>query len=35
MNRSGKTRRCHSKVGITLDLYSHVLPNIQTDAVTC
>jgi len=24
----------HSKVGITLDLYSHVLPNMQTDAVT-
>jgi integrase len=23
----------HSKVGITLDLYSHVLPNMQTDAV--
>jgi integrase len=22
----------HSKVGITLDLYSHVLPNMQTDA---
>jgi integrase len=24
----------HSTVGITLDLYSHVLPNMQTDAVT-
>ena len=23
----------HSKVGITLDLYSHVLPNMQSDAV--
>ena len=23
----------HSKVGITLDLYSHELPNMQTDAV--
>ncbi|MGC2077472.1 MAG: site-specific integrase, partial [Xanthobacteraceae bacterium] len=23
----------HSKVGITLDLYSHVLPNMQEDAV--
>lgn len=23
----------HSKVGITLDLYSHVLPNMQADAV--
>jgi integrase len=23
----------HSKVGITLDIYSHVLPNMQTDAV--
>jgi integrase len=22
----------HSKIGITLDLYSHVLPNMQTDA---
>jgi integrase len=22
----------HSKVGITLDLYSHVLPNMQADA---
>jgi hypothetical protein len=22
----------HSRVGITLDLYSHVLPNMQTDA---
>jgi hypothetical protein len=22
----------HSKVGITLDLYSHVLPNMQIDA---
>ena len=22
----------HSKIGITLDLYSHVLPNIQADA---
>jgi integrase len=26
-------RSGHSKVGITLDLYSHVLPNMQTDAV--
>ena len=24
----------HSKIGITLDLYSHVLPNMQTDAAT-
>ena len=24
----------HSKVGITLDLYSHVLPNMQTDAAS-
>ena len=24
----------HSKVGITLDLYSHVLPNMQADAAT-
>ena len=24
----------HSTVGITLDIYSHVLPNMQTDAVT-
>jgi hypothetical protein len=23
----------HSKVGITLDLYSHVLPGMQADAV--
>ena len=23
----------HSKVGITLDTYSHVLPNMQADAV--
>ena len=23
----------HSKVGITLDRYSHVLPNMQADAV--
>ena len=23
----------HSKVGITLDLYSHVLPGMQEDAV--
>jgi integrase len=23
----------HSKIGITLDLYSHVLPNMQADAV--
>jgi integrase len=23
----------HSKIGITLDLYSHVLPNMQEDAV--
>jgi hypothetical protein len=22
----------HSKIGITLDLYSHVLPNMQADA---
>jgi hypothetical protein len=22
----------HSKIGITLDLYSHVLPNLQADA---
>jgi integrase len=22
----------HSKIGITLDLYSHVLPNMHTDA---
>ena len=25
----------HSKVGITLDLYSHVLPGMQEDAVAC
>ena len=25
-------RLCHSKVGITLDLYSHVLPGMQADA---
>jgi integrase len=24
----------HSKIGITLDLYSHVLPNMQTDAAS-
>ena len=24
----------HSKVGITLDLYSHVLPGMQEDAVS-
>jgi len=24
----------HSKVGITLDLYSHVLPGMQDDAVS-
>jgi hypothetical protein len=23
----------HSKIGMTLDLYSHVLPNMQEDAV--
>jgi integrase len=23
----------HSSIAITLDLYSHVLPNMQTDAV--
>jgi hypothetical protein len=22
----------HSKIGITLDLYSHVMPNMQADA---
>jgi integrase len=27
-------RMGHSKVGITLDLYSHVLPNMQTDAAS-
>jgi hypothetical protein len=27
-------RRGHSKVGITLDLYGHVLPNMQTDAAS-
>jgi integrase len=24
----------HSKIGITLDLYSHVLPGMQADAVS-
>ena len=24
----------HSKVGITLDLYSHVMPGMQADAVS-
>ena len=27
-----RERLGHSKVGITLDLYSHVLPNLQADA---
>jgi hypothetical protein len=30
--QSCKWRLGHSKIGITLDLYSHVMPNMQDDA---
>jgi hypothetical protein len=32
--RAGIERLGHSKVGITLDLYSHVLPGMLSEAAT-